>query len=111
MFPDPHSYHLRQTAVMHRNCPACGLDFIPEPGYYYGAMYVSYAFTIAVGVSVFVANYVLYWAGIYWYLGLLTAVLLIMAPWTFRTARVIWLGFFQRFNPEIRASILKNKKK
>jgi uncharacterized protein (DUF983 family) len=26
-------------------CPVCGLSFEPEPGFYIGAMYISYAFT------------------------------------------------------------------
>ncbi|MBT8229987.1 MAG: DUF983 domain-containing protein [Bacteroidia bacterium] len=27
---------------MNKNCEFCGQDFEPEPGYYYGAMFISY---------------------------------------------------------------------
>ncbi len=30
---------------MPKNCPVCGLDFEPEPGFYWGSMYISYAFS------------------------------------------------------------------
>src|SRR5271163_4733822 len=39
----------RSTWVMHEDCPTCGLDFDRgEPGYFTGAMYVSYAMVIPV---------------------------------------------------------------
>lgn len=30
---------------MHEKCTNCGLNFQPEPGYYFGAMFVSYIWT------------------------------------------------------------------
>lgn len=39
----------RSTWVMNDDCPTCGLDFDRgEPGYFTGAMYVSYALVIPV---------------------------------------------------------------
>lgn len=29
---------------MHKQCSACGQRFEPEPGFYYGAMFISYIF-------------------------------------------------------------------
>ncbi|MBK9636286.1 MAG: DUF983 domain-containing protein [Bacteroidetes bacterium] len=60
MFIDRNPYHLKTMSKMHSHCPNCGLNFEPEPGYYYGAMYVSYAFTIAVSVAVFLFYWVLF---------------------------------------------------
>lgn len=28
--------------AMHDSCPACGMNFEPEPGFYWGAMYITY---------------------------------------------------------------------
>lgn len=42
------------------HCPECGLSFMPEPGFYYGAMYVSYALTIALSVFNFIWIYMLW---------------------------------------------------
>jgi hypothetical protein len=95
---------------MHSNCPKCNLNFIPEPGYFYGAMYVSYAFTVAISVAVFIADYLFFWEkGIFFFLVLLTVVLALLAPYTFRTSRVIWLNFFNRYRPELRRQIQDGK--
>ncbi len=110
MYPDMNPYHLKETSNMYNLCPKCGLNFIPEPGYFYGAMYVSYAFTVAVAVAVFIAYYLFFinW-GTLFFIILLTIVLALLAPYTFRTARAIWLNFFVKFNPEIRSDVLAGK--
>ena len=110
LYVTPNPYNLRETTNMHAECPKCGLDFMPEPGYYYGAMYVSYAFTIAVGVAIFVAEYVLFGAfNAVGYMIALSIILLGLAPYTFRTSRAIWLNMFFKFNPAIRSKILERQ--
>lgn len=111
LFPDKNSYNLKQTAVMNMRCPECDLNLWPEPGYYYGAMYVSYAFTIAIGVGVFILHYLLHSkVEAWWYILELTIALLIAAPYTFRTSRAIWLNFFNKYHPEIRKQVLDARK-
>ncbi len=86
---------------MNHHCDYCELPFMPEPGYYYGAMYVSYAFTVAISVAVGVAYYVLFGEfKALTYLIALTIVLAGLSPWTFRTSRAIWLNFFVKFNKD-----------
>ena len=40
---------------MHDRCPACGLKFEREPGYYLGAMYVSYGLALVTIVVIAIA--------------------------------------------------------
>ncbi|CAN5578427.1 DUF983 domain-containing protein [soil metagenome] len=108
LFIDPNPYHLKETSNMYEHCPKCNLTYAAEPGYWYGAMYVSYAFTVALAVGLFLLYYLFFSSlGIAWYLGGLTVTLLGLAPWTFRTSRAIWLNFFNKYHPEVRAGILK----
>ncbi|MFM7015748.1 MAG: DUF983 domain-containing protein [Bacteroidota bacterium] len=104
------SYDLKNISKMNHSCQQCGLDFEREPGYYYGAMYVSYALTVALAVSLFVAYIVLFptFDSVV-YLVALTTMLLVLAPWTFRTSRVIWLNFFIKFKPEIQKEVRTKK--
>ena len=37
---------------MHQRCPHCDADLNPEPGFYWGAMYVSYGFSAAIAITV-----------------------------------------------------------
>lgn len=110
IFPDKNSYHLRQTTVQNMRCPSCDLNLWPEPGFFYGAMYVSYAFTIALGVAVFILHYLVHkHIQVWWFLFELSLALLLTAPYTFRTSRAIWLNFFNRYNPAVREAVLKAK--
>jgi hypothetical protein len=73
-------------------------------------MYVSYALTVAMAVALFVAYIVLFPTfNSVTYIVALTVMLLVLAPWTFRTSRVIWLNFFIKFKPEIRKEVRAKK--
>lgn len=76
---------------MYAACPVCRYAFEREPGYFVGAMYVSYA--LAVPTLVLLAVLV-HWLVPSWYgLSLLGATLLVflpLVPLIFRYSRAIW---------------------
>ena len=47
-------YDLKRFSKMNNRCPVCNEDFKREPGYYFGATYVSYALTVAFGVAMYI---------------------------------------------------------
>ena len=55
LFKNKRIYKYKGYFDMPNNCPKCGQDFQIEAGFYLGAMFVSYAFTVALTVAVFVA--------------------------------------------------------
>ena len=56
MFPKGTLY-TSKFADMHHNCSCCGQDLEQEPGYYYGAMYVSFGFNVGIFlVSLFILS-------------------------------------------------------
>jgi len=77
---------------MHRTCPKCGQDLMPEPGFYFGAMYFSYAINVALMVTFGVAYEVLFNPDnlVYTLISVLLPPL-ILAPWNFRISRAIML--------------------
>ncbi len=90
-------YPLRRIfkfAEMNDHCLHCGATFNPEPGFYYGAMFVSYAFTVAIVVTVGLALYfisdppdIVYVIGI-------TLGAILCTPFSFRYSRVLFLYWF-----------------
>jgi uncharacterized protein (DUF983 family) len=74
-------------------CPHCGVRFEVEPGYFYAAMYVSYAMNVAEMVGLGIATSVISGgsesAGLYIIVLLLG--ILIFAPFNYRYSRVILL--------------------
>jgi hypothetical protein len=88
---------------MHEKCPHCGADFQNEPGFYYGAMFVSYAITVAIFVACWVALRVLVDPSIGMYMLVIVIASIIFAPINFRLSRITWLYWFggHRFDPSL----------
>ena len=110
MFKNQLSIGTGKNMAMPTHCPVCGQPFELEVGFYYGTGYVSYALTVAISVSTFVAFWVLYGVNIddnslFIYLGINITVLILMMPYIMRLSRVIWLSFFVRYDKD-----WKNKK-
>jgi uncharacterized protein (DUF983 family) len=89
---------------MNEFCPHCNLKFEREPGYFYVAMFVSYAINVAQMVTLAVAAYILTGSENPWfYIGLLLGMTLVVSPVNFRYSRVVllyWLTPGLHFNPE-----------
>lgn len=88
---------------MHDKCPVCEQRMEIEVGFYYGTAYVSYALTVALSVTTFVAWWVLIGMSVndnrfFWWLGLNIALLIILQPYLMRLSRAIWLSFFVSYN-------------
>lgn len=91
------AYNLRKFDEMHENCPVCDLRFEREPGFFYGAMYVSYAFSVALFVILGTLIYnVLGDPDIWVYASIIFGTVLGLLPLLFRYSRIIYLHVFGR---------------
>jgi uncharacterized protein (DUF983 family) len=87
---------------MHDRCPVCDLKFDREPGYFLGAMYVSYA--LGIGIVALIAA-LLWWITGWWITkDTIWAVVLFLplAPTITLFARVLWIYLDQTIDPERR---------
>jgi hypothetical protein len=108
MFTESNPWNLKKTLRMPKTCPECGQPFELEVGFWYGTGYVSYAISIALSVSTFIAWWLL--VGItsierlvFWLVA--NAVFLILLqPWLMRLIRVIYLYFFVNYDPEYKTN-------
>jgi uncharacterized protein (DUF983 family) len=100
LFTDPNPFHFKNVTKMPEKCPCCGQRTELEPGFYYGAMYVSYGLSVALFLFNFFVLYItLHIPGI-WFLILNTLLLLILWPIIFRLARVVYIHLFVKFDPQ-----------
>lgn len=99
LFRNKKTYQYKGFFDMPKKCPKCGQDFEIETGFYYGAMYVSYAITIALIVAVFTALIVFNIFSIELFLLLDFIVLLITLPYVFKVSRSIWITLMIKFDP------------
>lgn len=96
---------------MKERCDVCDEDFFPEPGYYYGAMFVSYIFTafFCIGFALF-----FHW-GLGWSVeasfGLLITVLAILFVFIFRLARALYININVFYDPDAAKNVVMSGKK
>lgn len=80
---------------MNNNCTECGYDFEREPGFYTGAMYVSYGLSL---VEVLVVYILCRMAGATAFdqaiLLAMVVALLLLITFNFRISRAAWLALF-----------------
>ena len=87
---------------MHERCSVCDLKFEREPGYFLGAMYVSYALALVI-IALLAA--LLWWVTGWWITkDTIWAVVLFLplAPTITLFARVLWIYLDQTIGPERR---------
>lgn len=75
-------------------CANCGLRYEREPGFFTGAMYVSYAFNVAVVVSVFVGVNILGIDSLIVSMAVVIGAIVLLVPVFFRYSRVLFLHVF-----------------
>ena len=87
--------NLTKFTEMPAHCPVCAVPFEPEPGFYWGAMFISYGFNVA---TVLLVGALLYWLGgdpdVWVYVLTVTAAALLLAPSALRYSRALMLYWF-----------------
>lgn len=87
--------NLRQFDEMPERCAVCGMVFEPEVGFYWGAMYISYAFSTVIVAAVGV---LLYFLGndpeVWVYVTAVAMAVVVFTPLMFRYARAVMLYAF-----------------
>ena len=103
LFKNKNPYQYDGFFDMPENCPTCGQRLDLEPGFYYGAMYVSYGVSVAWLVAVFVAVAVLYPNfSLEFYLVTGIGSLIALVPYFFRLSRAIWINFFVSYDKDFK---------
>ena len=86
------------------NCPHCNLYFEIEPGYFYAAMYISYALNVGLSFTLALLTYLLTrnTTSPWLYTGVIIGGCFLLAPIIFRASRVLllyWLSPKIRYQP------------
>lgn len=87
---------LLQMPKMNNRCAKCNFKYEKETGFFFGAMFVSYA----VAVSQMIANFIIFWyfldvSPLILYL-LIVAVAILVSTFNFRVSRTIWIYLFYK---------------
>ena len=91
MFPVSMLSYNKLTEI-NEHCPHCEAVLTPEPGFFYGAMYISYAFSVALVINVLIVlNYVFGDPDISVYIITVVVTNLVLLPLMHRYSKVLYL--------------------
>ena len=93
VFPNG-AYNLFHFFKMNDRCQQCDVRLEPEPGFYQGAMYVSYAFSVAGLVMIGLLLYYTLNPSQWVYISSIIGVMFLLAPLNFRYSRILYLYLF-----------------
>lgn len=97
-FKTNHPYNLKEFWIMNKRCEHCNEDFIKEPGYYFGASYVSYSLTVGLGIGLFLLLDFVFQVETLTFLIIFSSLLIALLPVLYRVSRLIWINFFVSYS-------------
>lgn len=92
-------YQLNKLLETEEQCSNCELKYEKEPGFFYGAMYVSYALTSGIFIVAYILQATLLDLPVTQFAIFMVSLLLLTFPLIARWSRVLWLNFFVPYNP------------
>lgn len=98
MYVEKNPYKLNDLYKMNETCSHCHTRYLIEPSFFYGAMYVSYGLTVAIGVAIFVmSNVIIGFPVKPTFIAIVVGILVLM-PVTARLARNIYIAMFIHYD-------------
>lgn len=95
MFPSGTLYSFSKFDKMNNTCQNCGQSFEPEPGYYFGAMFISYALNAALFIAIWlIMTYIDEDISLIWIVAVIIVLSIFLLPYIFRMSRAIWINIF-----------------
>lgn len=94
-------FKFKTAFKMNTNCSYCGLKYMMEPSFFYGAMYVTYALTVGISIITFIISTLLFKLSLIESFIPIVVVLILTAPISLRLSRIIWINIFVKFNKNI----------
>ncbi len=106
MYKVKNSYILTRVFEMHDKCSHCGLKYKIEPSFFFGAMFVSYALGVGLGIITFLIAFYGFHANLKSCFLAIIVSLIVFMPIIMRLARNIWInlniGFDKNWKEKLR---------
>lgn len=93
-------FKLNKAFQMHEKCSNCGLKYMMEPSFYYGAMYVNYGLTVGLSIITFIIATLVFNLTMLQSFIPIVVVLLLTAPFTIRLSRIVWINIFVKYDKD-----------
>lgn len=98
MYVENNPYKLSSIFKMHERCKNCGLKYVIEPSFFFGAMYVNYGLNVGIAIITFLISYLIVGLSVLESFFALIGMLIILIPVALRLSRNIWINIFKKYN-------------
>jgi len=98
MYEEKNIFKLTKILSMNDHCSHCGLKYQIEPSFFYGAMYVSYALNVAVGVAAFIIAYLFFNSSLKQAFIAIIISIIVAFPYVMRLSRNIYINLFVSYD-------------
>ncbi len=90
-----HPYDLKNAGKTPQRCPNCDLDFRREPGYYFGALYISYGMGVALFATIY-WSFVLFVPdfNVWLTITIIAIATFALGPYMYALSKIIWINMF-----------------
>jgi uncharacterized protein (DUF983 family) len=101
MYVTQNPLHLGSVLKMNENCSHCNLKYQIEPSFFYGAMYVSYALNVAMGVAIFIITFLFLNQSVMVSFIAIIASIILLQPFILRWSRNIYINMFVSYDDDL----------
>jgi len=98
IFEEAAYFDIKKMGKNHDACPACGQDYRIEPGFYWGALYIAYGFSVFVSLLIFLLFFLIFGFSLNASFFLLVIADLILTPFLYKLSKTLWLHVFVRYH-------------
>jgi len=109
MYESKNAFNIFTATKMKETCSNCGLRYMIEPAFFYGAMYVSYGVGIGFGAIAFVITKMFLETSLMTSFIAIVATLVIFYGIIMRISRNIWINIFVPYSPNVRGKSVKGE--
>ena len=90
LFPES-ALNVKEFYKMNKVCPDCSQTFEPEPGFYFGAMFISYGLLVIMSIVTWISLYFTFKPVFEVYLVVILLLNVLLLPFIFRYSRTLYL--------------------
>ncbi|MCJ8289354.1 MAG: DUF983 domain-containing protein [Crocinitomicaceae bacterium] len=93
-----HAYDIKNAGNLHERCSKCNLKYEKEPGFFQGAMYVSYGLGVALFVTLWV-SFNLFFPSMSTGFQVTVVVVssIVLTPIMYAFSKIIWVNLFNKY--------------
>ena len=93
-------FEMSKPVNMPEHCPVCHQKFEPEPGFYYGSMFLSYIFSAFFFLGIIGVCLIVFKLSLNASMGILLLVAALTYMFFLRMSRSIWINLLVKYDPK-----------